>query len=216
MKFNYKFENKKGMMPYKYDNGKIYKLVSSETDDVYIGSTCGRLCERLWKHKAEYNSQRVNLKSFDLTKYPDCKIELIEDYPCNNIIELRKREGYYQLNTPHCINELIAGRTKKEQYEDNKERILSDCKKRYHKNFDKYNIARKKYRDENKERQKIWHKEWVEKNLEAERKRKKEYYLKTKHLKQATINCECGGTYRSNSGSKNRHEKTKKHQNYLL
>lgn len=55
-----------------------------------------------------------------------------------------------------------------------------------------------------------------QKNPEAERKKRKEYYLKTKHLTQATVNCECGGTYRSNTGSKKRHEKTKKHQNYFL
>jgi hypothetical protein len=39
MRFNYKFENKKGMKPYKYDNGKIYKITSPHTKDIYIGST---------------------------------------------------------------------------------------------------------------------------------------------------------------------------------
>jgi hypothetical protein len=50
----------------------------------------------------------------------------------------------------------------------------------------------------------------------SQKKKRQQYYLKTKNITQATINCECGGTYRSNSGSKNRHEKTKKHQNYFL
>ena len=216
MRFNYQFNNKKGMMPYKYDNGKIYKIVSDNTDDIYIGSTCGRLCDRLWKHKQEYNSQRGNLNSFNLTKYPDCRIELIENYPCKNRKELVRREGFYQLNTANCTNKLIAGRTKKEYYEKYRDKHIQDCKKRYHKNFDRYNIARKKYRDENKERHAILYKEWIEKNKDSQKKKRQQYYLKTKNITQATINCECGGTYRSNSGSKNRHEKTKKHQNYFL
>ena len=39
----------------RYNNGKIYKLVSNHTDKIYIGSTCKeRLCQRLAKHKSNY------------------------------------------------------------------------------------------------------------------------------------------------------------------
>ena len=39
-----------------YSLGKIYKLVSDETDDIYIGSTCQRLLsKRLGQHRDHYN-----------------------------------------------------------------------------------------------------------------------------------------------------------------
>ena len=39
-----------------YQNGKIYKIVSNQTDKIYIGSTaCPRLCTRLAQHKSNYN-----------------------------------------------------------------------------------------------------------------------------------------------------------------
>ena len=34
-----------------YQNGKIYKLVSPHTDEIYIGSTVARLCKRFGNHK---------------------------------------------------------------------------------------------------------------------------------------------------------------------
>ena len=109
MRFIYKFENKKGMLPYKYDTGKIYKIVSDCTDKVYIGSTIRSLGVRFTEHK--YNN---TTHSKSILQYGQCRIELIEDYPCLNAEQLRRREGYYILNTPNCINKNIAGRTKKE------------------------------------------------------------------------------------------------------
>lgn len=41
-------------MTERYKNGKIYKLVSNATDDVYYGSTCMPLSKRLWYHKSAY------------------------------------------------------------------------------------------------------------------------------------------------------------------
>ena len=43
-----------------------------------------------------------------------------EDYPCNSKKELDAREGEYQKNND-CVNKRVAGRTKKQHYEDNKE-----------------------------------------------------------------------------------------------
>jgi hypothetical protein len=34
-----------------YENGKIYKLVNEVDDEIYIGSTTVRLCNRKSKHK---------------------------------------------------------------------------------------------------------------------------------------------------------------------
>lgn len=97
---------------------KIYKVVNLEEDKVYYGSTCDRLlCSRMSKHRSA--NRRFNREIGDLSK---CKIFLVEEYPCLTIEQLRKRERYYIENFP-CINKNIPGRTKKEYYKDNKERL---------------------------------------------------------------------------------------------
>ena len=36
-----------------YSNAKIYKIVDN-TNNIYIGSTCKKLCQRLAQHRANY------------------------------------------------------------------------------------------------------------------------------------------------------------------
>lgn len=117
---------------------KIYKIEPvNPVDklDIYIGSTCKpRLSQRLTKHRGNYKQWKKgnggHVRSFDLfDKYgvDNCNIFLIEDFPCETKDQLRQREGYYIKNIP-CVNQRIAGRTKKESkkqyYEHNRETIL--------------------------------------------------------------------------------------------
>ena len=44
----------------RYQNGKIYKLVSDATDDVYYGSTCLPLSKRTYGHKRSYAVYKSN------------------------------------------------------------------------------------------------------------------------------------------------------------
>jgi len=187
MKFNYKFENKKGMMPYKFDNGKIYKIVSDNTNDIYIGSTTNTLKQRLQEHESKYRKKKLGLKACDILKFGSYRMELIENYPCNNRKELFKREGEIQKEYKNCINNFIAGRDDKQYYIDNSDKI----------------------------KQRVI--EWKNKNYERTRELQKKSYEKNKHKKVYNV-CECGGTYTGlKSGNRYiRHEKTKKHQNYLL
>ena len=101
-----------------YLNGKIYKLVCEITGEVYIGSTIRSLEDRLYNHVNKYNST-CSKQIIDRNKY---YIEQLESYPCNSKQELERKEGEYQ-RAFECININIAGRTKLEYYEDNKERI---------------------------------------------------------------------------------------------
>ena len=79
-----------------YKFGKIYRLISPSTDDVYIGSTTKQLCIRLQYHKYSYkrylNGKCRYVTSFELVKYDDACIELICDYPCNNKKELERAD----------------------------------------------------------------------------------------------------------------------------
>jgi hypothetical protein len=91
----------------KYKNGKIYKLVSTQTDEVYYGSTIDSLPKRKSKHKYSYKQWLENkckyTASFELFKFGDVEIVLVESFPCNSKYELFAREWYYIENNK-CVN----------------------------------------------------------------------------------------------------------------
>lgn len=78
---------------------QIYKLLSSQTEEVYVGKTTETLEDRFRLHKCDYrkwlDGRRQFKYSYFLTEYEDCKIELIEK--TNNSL----REIYWirKLNT---------------------------------------------------------------------------------------------------------------------
>ena len=136
----------------KYQAGKIYKLISNNTDDIYIGSTIQKLCDRKAKHKYDYKRYLRNecnyTKAFEIIKYDDCIIELILSYPCENRKELERKEGEFIKKTK-CNNTYIAGRTSKElnyyKYHNNEKyklNIIRINKKSYEKR--KEQIAEKR------------------------------------------------------------------------
>ena len=97
-----------------YSKGKIYKILNSIDDEIYVGSTIKTLGQRMAYHRASVKKQ------------PHCKayqhmielgiehfyIELIENCPCNDVYELRAREGHF-IREIGTLNKNIAGRTKK-------------------------------------------------------------------------------------------------------
>jgi len=111
-----------------YKNGKIYKIVSVEGDCVYYGSTVQKINHRFAKHKTDHK-RNPRFASSELMKYKDAKIYLVENYPCKNRKELLEREGYYIRNNK-CVNVRVAGRTRKEFYNDNRDKILKQNKVR--------------------------------------------------------------------------------------
>lgn len=134
-----------------YSKGKIYKLVDNTNGNIYIGSTIKMLCQRLCNHKYDYKKYLIGkyhfVTSFDIIKNGNFKIELIEEYPCNNKKELETRERYY-IESINCINKNIPTRTDAEYYIVNKEKI-----KEYHiANKDRKIKYDKEYRLSNKEK----------------------------------------------------------------
>ena len=121
-----------------YQKGKIYKLVSDHTDEIYIGSTIQKLCIRLGGHACDFRKGKncTSKKLFELGKV---KIILIENYSCNSKEELLKHERHYIENMV-CINKNIPGRTVAEYYHDKKE------------HFKEYRVKNK---DKIKERKKV-------------------------------------------------------------
>ena len=115
-----------------YQNGKIYKLWSPQGNEIYIGSTINTLAKRFGQHKTNYN--KCNSK-YLFENYTDVRIELIEEYPCNNRMELNKRKGEH-IRANDCLNKQIAGRTLQEWWKDNKDKIAEYQKEWFEANPD--------------------------------------------------------------------------------
>jgi len=114
-----------------YLNGKIYKITNNVNDYIYIGSTIKSLNQRFSEHKSNYklylNEKNRNVSSYKLfDKYDieNCRIELIENFPCDNRTELEQQESVYiNKNKAFCVNNNIPGRTQKQYIIDNKEKL---------------------------------------------------------------------------------------------
>ena len=162
-----------------YQNAMIYKLWCPDNELVYIGSTCNALRKRLNQHKRNKDcSCKLLFEASD-----NVKIELIEEFACNNKMELNRREGEIIRNT-YCVNKVIAGRKKKEYYEDNKKEICEKAKKYYEDNKKEIcEKAKKNYEDNKKEiceKTKKNFKEYYQKHKEKVMERHKHYYQNNK------------------------------------
>ena len=104
-----------------YQNGKIYKIHSYQTDKIYIGSTTQPLCKRFTNHKTDLK-KNTTVTSKEILKYDDVMITLIETYQCNDKNELEKRERYHIENN-NCVNKQIPTRTGKEYRDSNKDML---------------------------------------------------------------------------------------------
>ena len=177
----------------KYHKSKIYTIRSYQTDKYYIGSTCDALHKRLYSHRIHYkkylNDNYNFVTSFDIIKYEDNYIELLEEYKCESKNELTKKEGeLIRKYKDEIVNCKIEGRTRKEHYEDNKDKF----KKYYEDNIDKIKQQRDEYIKNNKDK---INEQW-----------------KKTHSK--IYDCECGKT-QVNFHKKARHIKSKFHLNHI-
>ena len=192
----------------RYEHGKIHNIVDVGYNKCYIGSTCEKICRRMERHKTSYNrflkGKYNKIRSFEIFEeygFENCKIELIELYPCNTKEELRKREGHYIENTD-CINKYLAGRTKKEYHNTYKTYFNELNKHNYFNNRDKYLEMRKINHEQNKER---------------DNQKSKDNYYKNKETIQETRrvrhSCDCGSYFTINHRA--RHFQSQKHQDWL-
>lgn len=190
-----------------YQLGKIYKIVSDQTTDIYIGSTAEpTLARRLSKHRALIKLGK-NVSSKNILQYEDAKIILIENYSCNSKDELLSREQHWHDQIKNkCNNYFAKGINKERQqnnlkqyYQDNKQDILIKCAK---------------YREDKKEEIKIKQKEYYKENKAVLYEKRKEYFKQyRKEYEKEKIECECGGRY--SKTHKNRHFQTNIHIQYL-
>ena len=203
-----------------YLNGKLYTIRSHQTDKVYVGSTTQTLSVRMAGHRKDFKRYNKGLysyvSSFELLKYDDAYIELIELYPCNSKVELDRGEGIH-IRQMDCVNKYIAGRTSAEYYQDNKEKIAERNKQYYQDNKEQFKEYNDEYRQNNKEQLNEYHVEYRQNNKEYFKEYFKEYRQKNREKiaeqQNKKFTCPCGGKY--TQGNKSRHLRSKKHQKYL-
>lgn len=191
-----------------YNNGKIYVIRNHINDKQYVGSTTQTLSQRYGKN---YGENTVSKSHFPLMKAikeigkKHFYIELIENYPCSSKNELEAREGYWirQKDTyRNGYNLRIAGRTKQEYVEDNrenitqyqkqyrkdnKEDIINSKKEWYEKNRDKKIEDAKQYVESHKEKVAETKKAWYERNKERLNQEHKEKYQQDREKRLAQV-----------------------------
>ena len=117
-----------------YSNGKIYCIRNNVNDDIYRGSTTQALSKRMVKHRSNVESKEANhYKLYQKNEVKNFYIELVKDFPCETLEQLRAEEGK-SIRQMGTLNFMVAGRDKKQHYEDNKEAILTKQKERYEEN----------------------------------------------------------------------------------
>jgi hypothetical protein len=157
-----------------YQKAKIYRIISPSKNLVYYGSTAQSISQRLAEHLCNYNKNK-GFSSKIVLECEDYKIELVEEYPCNNRQQLLKKEGEYIKNN-ECCNKIVAGRTYNEYYQDNKEKKHEY----YEANKKKITDYHTEYNKKNKEEKKAYNIKYTEANKEKILEQKKQYYLKKK------------------------------------
>ena len=173
-----------------YNNGKIYKIEDVGGNMCYIGSTTKDfLSKRMVDHRSSYTSWKSKKSNkvmvydiFEAYGVANCRIVLIELYPCLSKDELGRREAHY-IRSLECVNRNIPCRTIQEYQLEN----INDIK-----------LWKKQYYEDNKDTLLDQYSEYYKANKDA---------IITKMMEK--INCKCGGTY--TFCHKNRHFKTEKH-----
>jgi hypothetical protein len=161
-----------------YQDGKVYMIWAG--DDRYYGSTVNTLSRRFTVHKSSYKTKTKPTNChllFDKYGVENCKIELVELFPCNSIDELHAREGYY-IRVNNCLNKVIPLRTQEELKEYHKNRHSNYYNEHKEELLEKKN----KYNNEHKDKRKEYRKAYYEKNKDEINRKKREKREKVENI----------------------------------
>ncbi len=178
-----------------YKKGKIYKITNDFNDDIYVGSTCDTLIKRFSSHKRGRTCEHLKHKPLYILMNeigPErFRIQLIEDYSCEDKYQLRQKEAHYirEIGTLNLLVPFVSATE------------ISERKKLYASSEERKLIR--------KEENKIFY----QKNKDTLIENKKIYYQNNKDImlekfKEIT-KCICGCELRKRDMT--RHQKTQKH-----
>lgn len=213
--------------------GKIYKIISGQGEECYIGSTFDELRYRFRGHKSHYDlwkqGKHNNVSVYDLfEKYgvDECKCILIKEY---DVIDRKHLEVYETLwinkLKKTCVNKLhpffIKKLYKKQYFMNNKDNIYIKQKRYLEENKESINEYRKQYYENNKNNVRIRCQKYYEQNKEIIKEKVKNYRKNNKEMcnnqrrtyRNEKIICECGKQVSRSYIYE--HKKTQKHQKYF-
>ena len=180
----------------KYSQGKVYKIIA-ETDEEYtpyIGSTTQPLSKRMGDHRDGYKAYKNGKKNYTSSfalfeKYgvENCKIILIELYPCSSKEELQMREQFYLDEVKNC-NKYKAFRSEEQKREYQKG--LDQVKRSSMEYIEKVNEP--DFKEKEKERLKKHYEENKEKFLQRANNNYQQNKEKILARQQQKVTCECG------------------------
>ena len=191
-----------------YSKSLIYKICCKDTSitDIYIGSTTN-LIKRKSTHKKRCVDQTAYVYQFIRKNgnWENWETVVIEEYPCNSRQQLFSRERYWKEELDSSLNMNKPVRTNEEKRLNNIKtsrtydaKFPNRCKEYYIKNKNEISKKNKIYREKNKKIIKI---------------RQHLKYEKNKYKYKIKYTCECGVT--SQICNKKKHERTKKHLNFI-
>jgi hypothetical protein len=137
----------------KYKMYTIYKLTSQNSYEVYIGKTKTALSVRKSDHRSKFKSwvnsnKKKYCTAYEIIRYGDWNMTAVEtDIEPDRSVE---RERFWIENTEDTVNHIIPGRTKREHYYDNQDKILASHKIYGDANRAVLNAKTTKYRANNK------------------------------------------------------------------
>ena len=114
-------------------NGKVYKIVSENSNAVYIGSTIFEIEDRLRKHMLDYEFYEKYkyhyCSSYEVLKSGKCSVLLLEDNIGKNEL-LVKESKYINDNLDRCVNlvDPLSRRRIFEKDEESKKREIESRK----------------------------------------------------------------------------------------
>ena len=162
----------------KYENGKIYCIRNTIDDDVYVGSTTQALSQRMEKHRSDFRKRYMIIPKLHtkMNEYgiENFYIERLEKCPCEDIEELRAKEGEW-IRKLGTLNKCVARRTRQEYRSDNAEQIKEKKHNHYEHNKEQYQIRNQQYYKDNKEQLDNQNKEYYQNHKEEYYERNKKY-----------------------------------------
>ena len=188
--------------PIDYSNTHFYKIVCKDLNikDLYIGHTTD-FTKRKNYHKSTCNNQRnenFNMPVYQFIRnnggWNNWDMILIETKHCENALEAKRDERTF-------IEDLQASLNQKRPITTDKE--YREYKQNWHnENKDRINNNKKEKYQANREEQLAKCKKYYHDNIEERRQ-----------TRNRLCNCICGDTY--TYANKTRHERTKKHVDYV-
>tara|TARA_R110000803_G_scaffold91303_2_gene158655 strand:- start:143 stop:733 length:591 start_codon:yes stop_codon:yes gene_type:complete len=165
-----------------YSKGKIYKVINTQNEIIYIGSTIQQLSHRFCRHIHKGNGN---------------KIILIENCPCSCKEELVRKEQEYIDQYNNLLNQMRAYNSKeyndeynKKYYNNNQNKLKEKKKIYYENNKERIKEQKKEYREQNKKEIKEKKKIYCKNNKDKIKERKKIYYEKIKEQLKEKVKCD--------------------------